>query len=90
MRGRIIAEERFLHQGIDHHLFVTGIEGARHQYRFEVRRILPGHEEPATEFEKTVDFSDRPDGPIEELLQAELRAIKQAVTDEEALHAHDP
>jgi hypothetical protein len=94
MRGRIITEDRFMHQGIDHHVFVTGIEGVDHEYRFEVRRIPPGSDAPETEFEKTVDFSGRltqsPDRTIEQLIQAELSAIKKAVNDEEDIHAHDP
>ena len=56
MRGHIIAEDRFLHQGVDHHVFVTGIESMENEYRFEVRRIPPGRAEPETEFEKTIDF----------------------------------
>ena len=59
MRGHIIAEDRFLHQGIDHHMFVTGIDNTENEYRFEVRRILPGGDQPETEFEKTLDFSAR-------------------------------
>jgi len=94
MRGHIIVEDRFLHQGIDHHLFVADIEGAEHEYRFEVRRIQPGRAEPETIFEKTEDLSGQlvqcPNTTIDQLIAAELRAIKKAVTDEEKAHAHDP
>ena len=48
MRGHIIAEDRFLHQGIDHHLFVTQADGAEHEYRFEVRRVAPGADRAET------------------------------------------
>jgi hypothetical protein len=94
MRGHIIAEDRFLHQGVDHHLFVTGIDDTPYEYRFEVRRIPPGSDQYETEFEKTVDFSSQfeqtPKPPIEELIRAEIQTIKQAVNDEEDIHAHDP
>ena len=94
MRGHIIAEDRFLHQGTDHHLFVTGINDAEYEYRFEVRRIPPGSDQYETEFEKTVDFSSQlakaPGTSVEELIQAEIQAIRQSVNDEEDIHAHDP
>ena len=94
MRGHIIAEDRFLHQGIDHCLFVTGIEEAGHEYRFEVRCIPPGGEHSETEYEKIIDFSPRlaqnPGISIDELIKAELQAIKKSVIDEEDIHAHDP
>jgi len=93
MRGHIICEERFLHQGSDHHLFVTQADGAMHEYRFEVRRLVPGNDEPETVFEKTEDFSEaiqNKPSTANELIQAELEAIKQAVTAEEKIHAHDP
>ena len=57
MRGHIIAEEQFLHQGIDHHVFVTAIENAEHEYRFDVRRIAPGADQAETIYEKAVDLS---------------------------------
>jgi hypothetical protein len=94
MRGHIIVEDRFFHQGIDHHVFVTGIEGVENEYRFEVRRVPPGSDQPETEFEKTINFSARlaqaPDTTIEQLITVELNAIKKAVNDEEDIHAHDP
>ena len=94
MRGHIVAEDRFLHQGIGHHVFVTGIEDAENEYRFEVRRTPPGGDHPETEFEKTIDFSTRlaqaPGTTVEQLIHAELLSIKKAVNDEEDIHAHDP
>ncbi|VGO17262.1 hypothetical protein PDESU_05858 [Pontiella desulfatans] len=94
MRGHIIAEERFLHQGIDHHLFVTASDGAQNEYRFEVRRTAPGSGHPETIFEKTEDLSTLlgqcPNTTIDQLIEAELRAIRVAVTAEEDLHANDP
>ena len=94
MRGHIIAEDHFLHQGVDHHLFVTSIEHAEHEHRFEVRRILPGNDMPETEFEKTVDFSallsQCANTTIDQLIEAELVAIKRSVKAEEEIHAHDP
>lgn len=94
MRGHIIAEERFLHQGIDHHLFVTSADGAEHEYRFEVRRIPPGGDHAESIFEKTEDLSTPltqcPNTTIDQLINAELTAVKKAVIAEEDLHANDP
>ena len=94
MRGHIIAEERFLHQSIDHHLFVTASDDAENECRFEVRRILPGGGEPETVFEKTIDFSahleQSPGTTIDKLIHNELEAVKKSVNEEEDLHAHDP
>ncbi len=94
MRGHIIAETQFLHQGIDHHLFVTAIENAEHEYRFEVRRIAPGADHPETVFEKVVDLSAElaqcPNTTIDQLINAELSSIKHEVNIEEDIHAHDP
>ena len=94
MRGHIIVEDTFLHQGIDHHLFVAAIEGAENEFRFEVRRIQPGGTQPETIFEKTEDMSLQlaqcPNTTIDQLINAELRAIKKSVNSEEDLHANDP
>jgi len=94
MRGHIIAEDQFLHQGIDHHLFVTQADGAEHEYRFEVRRTAPGGDHPETVYEKTEDLSrllaQCPNTTIDQLINAELSAIKKTVNTEEDLHAHDP
>lgn len=94
MRGHIIAEEQFLHQGIDHRLFVTAIEGGECEYRFEVLSIAPGADHPESVFEKTEDLSGQlaqcPNTTIDQLINAEIRSIKSAVTSEENLHANDP
>lgn len=94
MRGHIIVEDRFLHQGIDHHLFVTAGDGAEHEYRFEVRCNLPGSDHPKTVFEKTEDLSAQlaqcPNTTIDQLIDAELTAVRNAVTAEEDIHANDP
>ncbi|MBT8042686.1 MAG: hypothetical protein KJN98_05915 [Pontiella sp.] len=94
MRGHIIVEDRFLHQGTEHHLFVSHIEGAEHEYRFEVRRLVPGAEKPETVFEKTEDLAQQlaqcPNTTIDQLITAEMNAIKNAVNAEEDIHAHDP
>ncbi len=92
MRGHIIAEDKFMHQGIDHHLFVTQADGAENEYRFEVRRIAPGADHPETIYEKTEDFSKwlAKKNDIGELLCDELTLIKKEVFAEEDLHAHDP
>ena len=94
MRGHILTEDRFLHQGITHHLFVTGIENAENEYRFEVTRIPPGGEAPETVFEKLVDFSDQLkqglDLTLEQLIANELSSVRDAVFAEEDIHAHDP
>lgn len=94
MRGHIIVEDRFLHQGIDHHLFVTASDGAEHEYRFEVRCIPPGKDEPESVFEKTEDLSAQlarcPNTTIDQLINAEVSAIKHTINIEEEIHAHDP
>ena len=94
MRGHIVAEDRFLHQGIDHRLFVTGIENEEHEYRFEVTRILPGGETAETVFEKLVNFSDElsksPNTTLDQLIASELTVVKSAVNADEDLHVHDP
>ncbi len=94
MRGQIIAEDRFLHQGIDHHLFVTGIDNAEHEYRFEVKRIAPGSDQSETIYEKTEDLSARlaqnPDRKIGDLLCVEMSVIKKEIFEEEDIHANDP
>jgi hypothetical protein len=94
MRGHIIAEDQFLHQGIDHHLFVTASGGIEYEYRFEVRRTAPGCDQQETIFEKTENLSGLlsqcPNTTIDQLITAELQAIKMAVTSEEGLHANDP
>ena len=94
MRGHIIAEEQFLHQGIDHHLFVTAIENTDHEYRFEVRRVAPGGDHAESIYEKTVELATLlakcPNTTIDQLISAELNAIKREICDEEDIHAHDP
>jgi len=94
MRGHIIAEDRFLHLGIDHHLFVTGIDNVENEFRFEVTRIPPGGDAPETVFEKLVNFSaklaQRPNSTIDQLVTAELAAVRSAVFVDEDLHVHDP
>ncbi len=95
MRGHIIAEDRFLHQGIDHHVFVTASDGIDYEYRFEVRRTAPGTAHPETIFEKTEDLSrllkQCPNTTVDQLITAELQAVKRTVTGEEdEIHAHDP
>ena len=94
MRGHIVAEDRFLHQGIDHHLFVSGIENVENEYRIEVTRIPPGGEVPETIFEKLVNFSaelsQSPNVSLDDLMTAELTAVKTAVYGDEDLHVHDP
>jgi hypothetical protein len=94
MRGHIIAEERFLHQGVDHHLYVTASDRAEHEYRFEVRRIPAGGDHQETLFEKTKDLSEQlahsPNTTMDQLIQVEMKAAKKAVFAEENLHANDP
>ena len=94
MRGHIIAEDRFLHQGIEHHLFVTQVDGAEYEYRFAVKRMAPGADHPETMYEKVEDLSSRfsknAELEIGELLCNELGAIKKEIFEEEELHAHDP
>lgn len=94
MRGHIIAEEQFLHLGIEHHLFVSAIENAPHEYRFEVRRIAPGGDHPDTIYEKLVDLSadlaQCPNTTIDQLITAEITSIRHEVYAEEDIHAHDP
>lgn len=94
MRGHIIAEDKFMHQGIDHHLFVTQADGAQNEYRFEVRRIAPGADHAETIYEKTEDLTpwmeQDPNAEIGQLLCNELGVIKKEVFAEEDLHAHDP
>jgi|GEM_PF-6713819 len=94
MRGHIIAEDRFLHQGIDHHLFVTGIESIENEYRFEVRCIRPGGAEPETVFENCINYTEAlgqaAGRSVDELIQAELATIRSAVFADEDLHVHDP
>ncbi len=94
MRGHIVAEERFLHQGIDHHLFVTDIETVKNEYRFEVIRVPPGGAAAEAVFEKFVDFSKplslKPNAIIEQLIALEIAAIKAAVNTDEDLHVHHP
>jgi hypothetical protein len=94
MRGHIVAEDRFLHQGIDHHLFVTGIEAVENEYRFEVTRVPPGGAVAETVFEKLIDFSaplaQDSGTSIDQLIATELIAIKSIVNADEDLHVHDP
>jgi len=94
MRGHIVAEERFLHQGIDHHLFVTQIENEENEYRFEVTRIPPGGETSETIYEKLVNFSTElaqpPSTSIVKLISTELAVVKASVCGDEDLHIHDP
>ncbi|MCF7863268.1 MAG: hypothetical protein K9L89_00580 [Kiritimatiellales bacterium] len=94
MRGHIIAEDRFLHQGIDHHLFVTGIENEENEFRFEVVRIPPGGAASETIFEKLVNFSEDlahcPNTTLDQLVTAELSNVRHAVFGDEDLHRHDP
>ena len=94
MRGHIIVEEQFLHQGTDHHVFVTAIENAENEYRFEVRRVAPGADHAETVYEKVVDlsstFAQCPNTTIDQLISAELSAVRHKVYAEEDIHAHDP
>ncbi|QBG48329.1 hypothetical protein EGM51_13355 [Verrucomicrobia bacterium S94] len=94
MRGHIIIEDRFMHQGIDHHLFVTKADGAEHEYRFEVRRTAPGADQPETIYEKIEDLAARieqdPNAEIGHLLCSKLSIIKKDVFTEEDLRANDP
>lgn len=94
MRGHIIAEAQFLHHGLDHHVFVTAIENADNEYRFEVRCIAPGGDRPETIYEKVADLSHElarcPNTTIDQLISAELDTIKHEVSAEEDIHAHDP
>ena len=93
MRGHIITEDRFLHQGMDHHLFVSQADGAENEYRFEVRRIAPGKDQPETVYEKTEDLTAplaASGSAVEELLKNEIELIKKDVFAEEEIHAHDP
>jgi hypothetical protein len=94
MRGHIIAEKQFLHQGIDHRVFVTAIENAEKEYRFEVRCIAPGADHAETVYEKVVDlssaFTQCPNTTIDQLINAELSAVKREVNAEEDTHTHDP
>lgn len=94
MRGHIIAEERFLHQGKDHHLYVSRIEHAELEYRFEVRQVLPEEGRALPEFEKIIDFSAQlracPNTTIDQLICAEITAIKHTILEEDRIHVHDP
>lgn len=94
MRGHIIAEDRFMHQGTEHHLFVTQADGAEHEYRFEVRRTAPGSDRTETVYEKTVDLCPRlekdPNADLGELLSKELTIIKTGVCAEADLRANEP
>ncbi len=94
MRGHIVTEDRFLHQGIDHHLFVTRSEENENEFRFDVRCMQPGAEKHETIYERTVDFSDMleqcPGTAIDHLIDAELTAIRLEVFAAEAPHANDP
>ena len=94
MIGHIIAEDRFLHQGIDHHLFVVRGEENENEFRFEVRCIQPGKTEQETIYERTIDFTDLlaecPANNVVELISAELASIRLKVFADEAPHANDP
>lgn len=94
MIGYIVAEERFLHQGIDHHLYVTRSDENGNEFRFEVRYIPPGTDEYETLYERMVDFTDQleqcPNTNIDQLINAELAAIRLEVLADEEIHAHDP
>ena len=94
MRGHIIAEHQFLHQGIDHHVFVTAIENTEYEYRFEVRRVAPGGDHAESIYEKTVILTTLlaqcPNTTVDQLISAELNTIKREICDEEDIHAHDP
>jgi hypothetical protein len=94
MRGHIVVEHRFLHHGAVYHQFVTANDGAEHEYRFEMRRVQPGSDHSESIFEKTEDLSGQlalcPGTTIDQLIDAELRAIKHVVMVEEDIHTHDP
>ena len=94
MIGQIVEEERFLHQGIDHHLFVVRSEENESEYRFEVQCVPPGDDERHTIYERIVDFSEQLDqsagATIDQLIGAELAAIRLEVFADEAPHANDP
>ncbi len=92
MRGHIIAEDKFMHQNIDHHLFVTQADGAENEYRFEVRRVAPGADHAETIYEKIEDFSKwvARKNDIGELICDEITLIKNRIFAEEDLHANDP
>lgn len=94
MIGHIVAEDRFLHQGVDHHLFVTRSETNENEFRFEVRCIPPGRSEQETIYERVVDFTEMlaqcPNTTVDQLIDAELTAVRLEVFADEAPHAHDP
>lgn len=94
MRGQIVTEDRFLHQGIDHHLFVSRSEENENEFRFDVRCLPAGTDRHETIYERTVDYSDMlhqcSDNTIDQLIEAELAAIKLKVFADEARHANDP
>lgn len=94
MVGHIIVEDRFLHQGIDHHLFVTRSESNGNEFRFEVRCIPPGKSEFESIYERIVDFTAMlahcPNTTVDQLIDAELTSVRLEVFAEEAPHAHDP
>lgn len=94
MRGHIIAEKQFLHQGIEHHVFVTALENAENEYRFEVQRTPLGDDHPETIYERIVDFSyelsQNSDTTNDELMDITIAIIKNEVFVEEDIHAHDP
>lgn len=94
MIGHIVAEDKFLHQGIDHHLFVTRSEVNENEFRFEVRCVQPGKAEHESIYERIFDFTETltqcPGTMIDQLVDAEMTAVRLEVFAAEAPHAHDP
>ncbi len=94
MIGHIVVEDRFLHQGIDHHLFVTQSEENEYEFRFEVRCIPQGKAEYESVYERVVDLTDMlaqcPNTTVNQLIEAELSSVRLEVFADEAPHAHDP
>lgn len=95
MRGHIIIEELFIHQGTEHQLLVSVSDGVDNEYRFEVRRNVQGTDLQDIIFDKTENlsalFSQCPNTTMDQLITAEQQKVKNAVINEEdELLAHAP
>jgi len=94
MNGILIAQQEFLHQGMRHQVSAYAMENMEAEICFEVTRTVPGADKPETVFEKcvnmTTDLAQCPNTTLDQLVDAELTAVRNAVCADEDLDVHDP
>ncbi|MCF7848694.1 MAG: hypothetical protein K9M45_07590 [Kiritimatiellales bacterium] len=94
MNGRLIARQEFLHQGMAHQVSAYAMENMEAEICFEVTRTEAGSDAPETVFEKCVnmagDLAQCSNTTLDQLIDAELTAVRNAVCADEDLDVHDP